>query len=479
MGYSLMPSIPSPSSATRSGEPTVSRQMNERAVGRQRAEVPAHQRAHPLHERLLRAGEDEQHHATPAGGAAASPCASAEQRGDAGRVVVRAGDGRAQADVDHRRHVAAPSRRAEAPQPRRSAEQRPERRPAPGRPTAPHIVGGVVFASPSSSGGAERPRAGALGGRPARSARRRGARRARPCARRPRGRLAVDVDGRRAAAAAGAGAAGRPDVVRAAAAPSAPATVPSQRRPLSPAERRRRGGEADRPPVGAVDALALAVRPVPEALEDRRDPLARGALAGAPPPSRVSAASHSTCSRSCASLSRSLGIRAAGYRRPQWRCPSTSTASRSACCTPPRAPPARTRPGDAGYDLRAVEPFALAPGERGGGADRRGDRAPARRRRASSCRAPGSPRATGSRCVNGPGLIDPNYRGELRVVLVNLGAEPFAAQPGDRIAQLLLVPYWAPELARRRRAAAVGATTAASPASAPPAASRAPLPSTA
>jgi dUTP pyrophosphatase len=48
--------------------------------------------------------------------------------------------------------------------------------------------------------------------------------------------------------------------------------------------------------------------------------------------------------------------------------------------------------------------------------------------------------------VNGPGLVDPNYRGELRVVLVNLGDEPFAGAVGDRIAQLLLVPFLAPEL---------------------------------
>jgi dUTP pyrophosphatase len=48
--------------------------------------------------------------------------------------------------------------------------------------------------------------------------------------------------------------------------------------------------------------------------------------------------------------------------------------------------------------------------------------------------------------VNGPGLIDPNYRGEIRVVLVNLGAEPFAGEAGDRIAQLLLVPFIAPEV---------------------------------
>jgi dUTP pyrophosphatase len=46
--------------------------------------------------------------------------------------------------------------------------------------------------------------------------------------------------------------------------------------------------------------------------------------------------------------------------------------------------------------------------------------------------------------VNGPGLIDPNYRGEVHVVLVNLGAERFAGSAGDRIAQLLLVPFAAP-----------------------------------
>jgi dUTP pyrophosphatase len=52
----------------------------------------------------------------------------------------------------------------------------------------------------------------------------------------------------------------------------------------------------------------------------------------------------------------------------------------------------------------------------------------------------------GVTCANSPGLIDPNYRGELRVVLVNLGRETYRGHAGDRIAQLLLVPFWAPEL---------------------------------
>jgi dUTP pyrophosphatase len=52
----------------------------------------------------------------------------------------------------------------------------------------------------------------------------------------------------------------------------------------------------------------------------------------------------------------------------------------------------------------------------------------------------------GITCLNAPGLIDPEYRGEVRVVLHNTGAEPFEVAPGDRIAQLVLVAFHAPEL---------------------------------
>lgn len=38
------------------------------------------------------------------------------------------------------------------------------------------------------------------------------------------------------------------------------------------------------------------------------------------------------------------------------------------------------------------------------------------------------------------GIIDSDYRGELRVVLINLGSKVFVAEPGERIAQLLLIP---------------------------------------
>ncbi len=43
----------------------------------------------------------------------------------------------------------------------------------------------------------------------------------------------------------------------------------------------------------------------------------------------------------------------------------------------------------------------------------------------------------GITCLNSPGTIDADYRGEVKVILANLGAEPFEIQRGDRIAQLV------------------------------------------
>src|SRR3954447_9056344 len=107
--------------------------------------------------------------------------------------------------------------------------------------------------------------------------------------------------------------------------------------------------------------------------------------------------------------------------------------------------PERTRPGEAGYDLRCVAPVGLAPGERavvGTGI------ALALPDGVAGLVVPRSGLAArhGLSVVNGPGLIDPNYRGEVRVLLVNLGDETYEASAGDRIAQLLLVPYSAPEV---------------------------------
>jgi len=42
--------------------------------------------------------------------------------------------------------------------------------------------------------------------------------------------------------------------------------------------------------------------------------------------------------------------------------------------------------------------------------------------------------------ANAPGTIDADYRGELKVILVNLGAEAYTIEPGQRIAQLVIAP---------------------------------------
>ena len=46
----------------------------------------------------------------------------------------------------------------------------------------------------------------------------------------------------------------------------------------------------------------------------------------------------------------------------------------------------------------------------------------------------------GITCLNTPGTIDADYRGEVKIILANLGAEPFPIARGDRIAQLVPAP---------------------------------------
>lgn len=43
--------------------------------------------------------------------------------------------------------------------------------------------------------------------------------------------------------------------------------------------------------------------------------------------------------------------------------------------------------------------------------------------------------------LNSPGTIDPDYRGEIKVILVNLSEEPYSIEPGERIAQAIFAKY--------------------------------------
>jgi dUTP pyrophosphatase len=46
----------------------------------------------------------------------------------------------------------------------------------------------------------------------------------------------------------------------------------------------------------------------------------------------------------------------------------------------------------------------------------------------------------GVTCLNTPGTIDADYRGEVKVILINLGQEPFTIKRGERIAQMVIAP---------------------------------------
>lgn len=46
----------------------------------------------------------------------------------------------------------------------------------------------------------------------------------------------------------------------------------------------------------------------------------------------------------------------------------------------------------------------------------------------------------GITCLNSPGTVDADYRGEMKVILINLGQEPFTIKRGERIAQMVIAP---------------------------------------
>ena len=48
--------------------------------------------------------------------------------------------------------------------------------------------------------------------------------------------------------------------------------------------------------------------------------------------------------------------------------------------------------------------------------------------------------------VNAPGTIDPDYRGEIGVIVINHGTEPFLVRTGERIAQMVIAPFVRAEL---------------------------------
>ena len=61
--------------------------------------------------------------------------------------------------------------------------------------------------------------------------------------------------------------------------------------------------------------------------------------------------------------------------------------------------------------------------------------------------------------LNSPGTVDADYRGELQVILVNLGAEPFVVRRGMRVAQLVVAPVQRAEMVEVASLDATGRAT--------------------
>ena len=101
--------------------------------------------------------------------------------------------------------------------------------------------------------------------------------------------------------------------------------------------------------------------------------------------------------------------------------------------------PEQAYEGDAGLDLAACEDAVLEPGERAIVPTGLAVEIPHGYAGFVQPRS-GLAARHGIGIVNSPGLIDSGYRGEIRVVLLNTGGEPFSVEAGMRIAQLVVVP---------------------------------------
>ena len=118
---------------------------------------------------------------------------------------------------------------------------------------------------------------------------------------------------------------------------------------------------------------------------------------------------------------------------------SVSVLIRRLPCAADLPLPRRAPPGASGFDLHAAvdDELVLAPGQR--------ELVPTGLAIALPPGCEGQIRARSGLALrhgillpNAPGTVDSDYRGELRVILMNAGSEPFAIRRGDRIAQLVI-----------------------------------------
>ena len=117
--------------------------------------------------------------------------------------------------------------------------------------------------------------------------------------------------------------------------------------------------------------------------------------------------------------------------------------------TDPRAElPVRGTPGSAGLDLRAVldEPMTLPPGALVSVPTGIAIGLPSPDTVGLVFARSGLAVKHGIGLSNGVGVIDSDYTGEIRVGLINQSAVPYDLHPGERIAQLVVMPICRPEL---------------------------------
>jgi dUTP pyrophosphatase len=101
--------------------------------------------------------------------------------------------------------------------------------------------------------------------------------------------------------------------------------------------------------------------------------------------------------------------------------------------------PARATEHAAGLDVVSAEDLTLAPGQRHAVATGFAIAIPEGYEVQVRPRS-GLALKYGITCLNTPGTIDSDYRGEVKVILANLGSEPFEVRRGERIAQLVPAP---------------------------------------
>jgi len=107
--------------------------------------------------------------------------------------------------------------------------------------------------------------------------------------------------------------------------------------------------------------------------------------------------------------------------------------------------PSYAHPDDAGMDVRSVADLTIAPGSRALVPTGLVMLLPPQYEAQVRPRS-GLALKSGVTVLNAPGTVDAGYRGEVGVILINLGSSDFQVKKGDKIAQIVIAPVTQPEI---------------------------------